>query len=137
MNKVWAILFLLTFALPVRAATPLQQIEQFNREFDDATRHMSNAGILALWEEDGISLLPQTPPITGKKAIEAFLNDVMKQLAGAKMESFENQCRGIEISGDWASEWCTEHQVVRLADGKKFDGWGKMLLVLHRGAGGK
>ena len=49
------------------------------------------------------------------------------------MEKFEMQCFAIEGSGDWASEWCLEHQVVRFSDGKPpFDGWGKMLFVLHK-----
>jgi uncharacterized protein (TIGR02246 family) len=113
------------------------EIDAFNRAFTDATRRMSNESILALWEEDGISLLPSTPPIIGKKAIAQFLTDVMSQLPGAKMESFECDCHDVEIAGSWASEWCTEHQIVRLAGDKTFDGRGKMLLVLHRGADGR
>ena len=86
----------------------------------------------------GVSLLPSTKPITGKPAITKFMNDVMSSLAGAHMKSFESSCFEIHASGDWASEWCTEHQIVELPNGKPpFDGYGKMLLVLHRGADGK
>jgi len=120
------------------AAADRAGIEAFNRAFDEATRRMDTAATLALWEEDGTSLLPSTPPIAGKKAIAAFLAQVMAQLQGAHMEKFENACTDVQISGDWASEWCTEHQVVQLPAGKPpFDGWGKMLLVLHKGADGK
>jgi uncharacterized protein (TIGR02246 family) len=113
-------------------------IETFNQAFDEATRHMDTAATLALWEDDGTSLLPSTPPIAGKKAIAAFLDQVMAQLQGAHMEKFEDTCTDIQVSGDWASEWCTEHQIVKLPAGKPpFDGWGKMLLVLHKGADGK
>jgi ketosteroid isomerase-like protein len=118
-------------------ASPRTEIETFNRAFDDATRHMDNAATLALWEDDGISLLPSTNPIVGKKAIAGFMDAVMKDIAGGRMEKFENECHDIEVSGAWASEWCLEHQIVQLPGDKRFDGWGKMLLVLHRGADGK
>lgn len=113
-------------------------VEAFNRSLIDVTTRMDNAGVLALWEDDGVSLLPSTRPIAGKKALGAFLDEVNAQLPGARMRSFEMQCAGIEIAGDVASEYCDEHQVVDLGGGKPpFDGTGKMLLVLHRGADGK
>ena len=121
----------------VKVASPRTEIEAFNRAFDDATRHMDNAATLALWEDDGISLLPSTKPIVGKKAIASFMDAVMKDIAGGRMEKFENECLDIEINGAWASEWCVEHQIVQLPGDKRFDGWGKLLLVLHRGADGK
>lgn len=113
-------------------------IDEFNRAFADATRRMDNAATLALWDEDGVSLLPSTAPMSGKPAIAKFMHDVMSSLAGSRMSKFEYSCFDIHVSGDWASEWCTEHQVVELPAGKPpFDGHGKMLLVLHRGADGK
>lgn len=113
-------------------------IEAFNRAFDQATRNMDNAATLALWEDDGVSLLPSTAPIIGKKAIAKFMDDVLRQLPGAHMKSFEMRCSDVQISGNLASEWCVEHQVVTFADGKPpFDGRGKMLLVLHRGGDGQ
>ena len=111
-------------------------VESFNRAFDEATRRMDTRGTLALWEENGVSLLPSTRPIVGKAAITAFINGVMASLPNAHMESFVNRCYDITVSGSWASEWCVEHQIVLLPEGKRFDGWGKMSLVLHRAADG-
>lgn len=113
-------------------------IAAFNRAFDQATRNMDNAATVALWEHDGVSLLPSTRPIIGKQAITRFIDGVTAQFPGARMEKFESECFDINVSGDLASEWCTEHQVVQLGEGKPpFDGRGKMLLVLHHGADGK
>lgn len=113
-------------------------IAAFNQALASATMHMDNAATLALWDDEGVSLLPSTEAIVGKKAISEFLARVMQQLQGARMKSFDMQCGGLELHGDWASEWCDEHQVVELGNGKPdFDGHGRMLLVLHRGAGHK
>jgi uncharacterized protein (TIGR02246 family) len=112
---------------------PYREIEAFNTQLENATRAMNNSALLALWADDGISLLPSTKPLVGKPAIASFLNNVTAQLQGAKMETFEMRCSAIEVSGDWASEWCDEHQVVVLPGGKPpFDGRGRMLFVLHR-----
>ena len=115
------------------ATSPHREIDEFNRAFAAATRAMDMQATLALWDDDGVSLLPSTKPIVGKQAIANFLADVMATLAGAHMAKFESACFDVNVSGDWASEWCTEHQLVTLPGGKPpFDGYGKMLLVLHR-----
>ncbi len=138
-----ALLFLLAVSISASGAAPAAAdandgILAFNRAFDAATRAIDNDAMLALWEDDGISLLPQTPPIEGKAAIAKFLAGVTQQNPGMRMESFDNVCSGIEVAGDWASEWCLEHQVVSFADGKpRLDGRGRMLLILHRGADGR
>ncbi len=114
--------------------SPRREIEAFNRKFEDATRRMDNAAMVALWADDGISLLPSTKPLMGKMAIADFIDNVTAQIRGAKMEKFELECSSIDVSGDLASEWCSEHQVVLMPGGKQpFDGRGRMLLVLKRG----
>lgn len=136
---LWLTLFLLVPAAPPVAAVPASaSIDAFNAAFADATRHMDNTALLELWEDEGISLLPDTDPIVGKRALAGFLDEVMKQLAGAHMAAFQLHCAGVEVSGDWATEWCDEHQKVELAGGKPpFDGRGRLLLVLHKGADGQ
>ena len=138
MKKLIVAATLALLALQVHAAPGNAGIEAFNKALSDATAHMDNAAAMALWEDDGISLLPSTEPIIGKKAIAAFMDQVTKQLAGAHMMQFDMRCFNIERSGDWATEWCDEHQIVDLGEGKApFDGRGHMLLVLHRHADGK
>lgn len=141
MSLVFPLLFVAA-ALQVMSQTervsPRTEIDVFNRKFEDATRRMDNAATVALWADDGISLLPSTRPIVGKAAIATFMDGVTAQIKGAKMEKFEMECFAIDVSGDTASEWCTEHQVVLMPGGKPpFDGRGKMLLVLRKGVDGK
>ncbi len=139
---------LLLAALALAAATPRAGtaagtsapagIEDFNRALIDATRRMDNAATLALWEEDGISILPRSQPLAGKPAVAAFLAEVTAKNPGGRMSSFTCDCSTIAASGDWASEWCVEHQIVKFPGGAPpFDGWGNLLFVLHRGNDGR
>ena len=142
MRKFLIFLLLLAAALSTIAQTmplsPREEIQAFNRKLEDATRQMDNAAIVALWADDGISLLPSTKPIVGKAAISAFLDSVTAQIKGARMEKYEMECFAIDVSGDIASEWCSEHQVVGMpGDKPPFNGRGKMLFVLRRDLDGK
>ena len=111
-----------------------KEIAAFNAEFLAAHLRMDTPAIIRMWAEDGISLLPGIAPLVGKPEIARFLDEVTARLKGWRMEKMEPDFRGIEVSGDWASE----HQVVQPPDRGKpaFNGRGKMLLVLHREADG-
>ena len=91
MRKFLIFLLLLAAALSTIAQTmplsPREEIQAFNRKLEDATRQMDNAAIVALWADDGISLLPSTKPIVGKAAISAFLDSVTAQIKGARWRS--------------------------------------------------
>ena len=105
--------------LPILFATtttpPPAEIARFNHALDEATRSMRNAAVMALWEDEGVDLLPGQPALVGKKAIAKFLDDATAGMSGAKMVTFEFQCYDIRVDGRTATEWCTEHQVVRFA----------------------
>lgn len=130
-----AALGLALLAPSLAAAREDPGIDAFNRAVVDATKRMDNAASVALWEDDGVSLLPSTAPLVGKPAIAAFLDKVTSRFPGAKMESFTLDCVPVAIEGDFASERCVEHQVVTFPQGKPFDGRGHILYVLHRSGG--
>lgn len=131
---------LLALAAPAAGgAAPDAQsgIDAFNRAVIDSTKKMDNAASLALWDEGGISILPNSKPLSGKPAIAKFLETVAAETKGAAMQSFTMECATIAVSGDLATERCVEHQVVKLpGDKPPFDGWGNLLYVLHRGGDG-
>lgn len=142
MRRLWSVLAVLC-TVPCMAtaqsdsANARAGIDVFNRALDQATRNMDNAASVALWEDDGVSLLPSTKPIVGKKALAQFYDGVMSSMPAARMLKFESRCFDVNVSGDLATEWCTEHQIVDIGAGKPlFDGRGKMLLVLHRSQDG-
>lgn len=121
----------------ILADTGRQEIEAFNKKFVEAHLKMDNAAVMSLWADDGVSLLPQTEPMKGKATIAKFMDDVVAKMPGYHMEKIDVDFQGIEVSGEWASEWAFEHQIVRPPDDRPvFDSYGKLLLVLHREAGG-
>jgi len=132
-----AALFLL-LTVPVRSERDSQaEIAAFNAKYTDATRRMDNAATMALFADDAVDLLPGMEPMSGKVMITKWLDQTMEGLKGIQMVSNEDEFHDIEVSGNWASEWANTHQVVNLADGKRVEIYGKMLLVLQKGGDGQ
>ncbi|HEY6321758.1 MAG TPA: DUF4440 domain-containing protein [Thermoanaerobaculia bacterium] len=114
-----------------------QEIEAFNRRFREAILSMDNRTTMALWAEDGVTLLPGMAPIAGKQTIARWLDDVTAQMPGYRVARQDNQFHDIRVAGDWASEWGTTDQTVQPPGGKPpLVIHGKILLVLHRDASG-
>jgi ketosteroid isomerase-like protein len=106
------------------------EIDTFNRRFVELILKTDHAGMMAMWAEDGVDLMPGEPPLVGKGAITAWLKDIESRAPGSSVLKEEVEFHDIRISGDWASEWATEHQI---AQGKLLmEGYGKIALVLHR-----
>ena len=123
---------------PAQEGSAKAEIEAFNKKFIAAHLNMDHALILSFWEDDGVSLLPDTPPLVGKLAIAKFVEDVIASMPGYHVTKQEIDFRDIRIAGDWAFEWGLEHQVSEGPPGKPtFDGHGKILLILHKNAQGE
>lgn len=114
-----------------------EEIERFNDHYRELHLKMDTAGIFALWADDGVDLMPGEAPMIGKKVIQAWVEDILAKMPGYKVVKQEMEFHDIEVSGDWASEWALEHQVVQPPDGKEpLETWGKMALILHRDSSG-
>jgi uncharacterized protein (TIGR02246 family) len=130
-------------AIRMMAGTPegdgrRKEVEAFNKRYVELHLKMDTAGVLALWAEDGVDLMPGEAPMIGKKTIVTWVQDIVSKMPGYKVTKQEMEFHDIQVSGDWASEWATEHQVVQPPDGKPaIEGYGKMALVLHREESGE
>src|SRR5271155_4158854 len=125
-------------AVGVSAGGTKDEIDAFNRRYVEMHLKMDTAAIFGTWAEDGVSLMPGEAPLIGKKAIVAWVENILSQMQGYKVVKEEIDFHDIQISGDWASEWANEHQVVQPPEGKPvIDSRGKMALVLHREANGE
>jgi uncharacterized protein (TIGR02246 family) len=115
-----------------------KEIEAFNQKFREATLKMDNAASVALWADDGTTLLPGMAPLTGKSNIAKWLDAVTAKMPGYHVVSQENDFHDIQVAGDWASEWGTTIQVAQPPEGKEpLEIHGKILLILHREKSGE
>jgi uncharacterized protein (TIGR02246 family) len=133
---------LLTAAVRVKARVSedagRKEIEAFNKRYVELHLKMDTAGVLALWEEDGVDLMPGDDAMIGKKKIAAWVEDIVAKMPGYKVTKQEMEFQDIRVCGDWVSEWATEHQVVQPPEAKlPIESYGKMALVLHRAANGE
>ena len=135
-----AALSMVTSGLKARTAEDAgrKEIEAFNKRYVELHEKMDTAGILALWAEDGVDLMPGDVAMIGRKKISAWVEDIVAKMPGYKVLKQEMEFHDIHVCGEWASEWATENQVVQPPDGKPvIDSYGKMALVLHREANGE
>lgn len=112
------------------------EIDQFNKKFTELHLKMDTPGIMAMWAEDGVDLMQGEAPIVGRKTITAWVENILSKSPGYKVTKEEMEFHDIQVCGDWATEWATEHQEAKAPEGKPdFDGHGKIALVLHREGG--
>jgi uncharacterized protein (TIGR02246 family) len=138
MALVFVVGVVATVAFGAGGGSSVDEIDAFNKRYIELHLKMDTAGIYGAWAEDGVSLMPGEAPLIGKKAIVAWVENILSQMPGYKVVKEEIDFHDIQTSGDWASEWATEHQVVQPPDGKPvIDSRGKMALVLHREASGE
>jgi ketosteroid isomerase-like protein len=115
-----------------------KEIGAFNKRYVELHERMDTPGILALWAEGGVDLMPGDAAMIGKKKIVAWVEDIVAKMPGYKVMKQEMEFHDIHVCGDWASEWATEHQVVQPPEGKPpVESYGKMALVLHREVNGE
>jgi ketosteroid isomerase-like protein len=133
-----AVLVSVMAAFGTSAGSSRGEVDAFNKRYIEMHLKMDTAGIFATWAEDGVSLMPGEAQLIGKKAIVAWVENILSLMPGYKVVKEEIDFHDIQISGDWASEWATEYQVVQPPDGKPvIDSRGKMALVLHRETSGE
>jgi len=115
-----------------------REIDAFNKKFTELHLKMDTPGIMAMWADDGVDLMQGEAPIAGRKTITAWVENALSKSPGYKVAKEEMEFHDIQVCGDWASEWVTEHQGAKAPEGKPdFDGHGKTALVLHREPGGE
>ena len=142
MSRVSLLILALICAASVNGSRPgvgrLQEIDAFNKRFQELHLKMDHAGILAMWAQDGVDLMPGEAPLVGKKAIKAWVDDIESRMSGHRVVKEDLQFHDIRVSGEWASEWAAEYQVLRMPDPKpQVEGYGKLALVLHREPNGE
>ena len=68
-----------------RAPSSREEIDAFNNRYVELHLKMDTAGIYATWADDGVSLMPGEAPLIGKKAIVAWVENILSQMKGYKV----------------------------------------------------
>jgi hypothetical protein len=87
---------------PAPPADPKAEILAFNEKFINAHLRTDNPAIVAMWADDGASLL------VGRATIGKFISDITAQMPGYRIVREKIDFHGVQVSGDWASEWGLE-----------------------------
>ncbi len=116
---------------------PKAEILAFNEKFINAHLRMDNPAIIAMWADDGVSLLPSMAPMVGRATIGKFINDISAQMPGYKIVREKIDFHDIQVAGDWASEWGLETQGLQPPNSPVMEGYGKLLFVLHKDSSGE
>ncbi len=77
-----------------------KEIEAFNKRYVELHEEMDTAGILALWAEDGVDLMPGDAAMIGRKKISAWVEDILAKMPGYKVMKQEVEFRDIHVCGD-------------------------------------
>src|SRR5580692_9856120 len=67
------------------AGSSREEIDAFNKRYVELHLKMDTAGIFATWAEDGVGLMPGEAPLIGKKAIVAWVENILSQMPGYKV----------------------------------------------------
>jgi len=74
-----------------------KEIETFNKRYVELHLKMDTQGILALWEEDGVDLMPGDAAMIGRKKISAWVEDILAKMPGYKVMKQEMEFHDIHV----------------------------------------
>ncbi len=118
-------------------AADLRAIEGLHKEDIEVTLSQDPKGLLDIWGEDGVRLLPGGPAEIGKKAIEAGNQKGRGEHPGFRVLSYTPEFKELQIVNGWAFEWGTFDATYKLsAESPAVTLHNKFLRVMRRQSDG-
>jgi uncharacterized protein (TIGR02246 family) len=90
-------------------AADLAAIEKLHQKDIEVTLPQDPKGLLDLFTEDAVRIMPGSPPVVGKQAIQAENDKFRADYPGFKVLSYAPKYKNIQIADGWACEW-GEHE---------------------------
>ena len=90
-------------------AADLAAIEKLHQKDIEVTLPQDPKGLLDIFTEDAVRIVPGSPPAVGKQAIQAQNEKGRAEYPGFKVLSYVPEYRNIQIENGWACEW-GEHE---------------------------
>jgi hypothetical protein len=84
------------------------EIDAFNKRYVELHLKMDTYGILALWAEDGVDLMPGDSPLLGRKKITAWVEDILAKMPGYKGTN-DIRLRGLGLRVGHRTSSCAAH----------------------------
>lgn len=76
------------------------------------------SGLLSLWTDDGVLLVPGHAPIEGKDDLRAFYQKQQHTLGNLEILAYETQWHEVRILGEYAYQWGQIQSRTRTGQGK-------------------
>ncbi len=86
-------------------AADLEAIEKLHQKDIEVTLSQDPKGLIDIWTEDAVRLVPGKPPVVGKQAIQADNEKGRAQYPGLKVLSYAPEYKNIQIADGSACEW--------------------------------
>ena len=90
-------------------AADLAAIEKLHQKDIEVTLAQDPKGLLDIFTEDAVRIVPGSPPAVGKQAIKAENEKGRAEFPGFKVLSYAPEYRNIQIENGWPCEW-GEHE---------------------------
>ncbi len=88
--------------------------------------------LASLWTDDGVLIVPVTPPFVGKPAIRALLDKQKEQAKDAETTAYNEEWEEVRVVGDYAYQWGSISVTVELAGGKQLSHTVNAMRILQR-----
>jgi uncharacterized protein (TIGR02246 family) len=85
-------------------AADLAAIEKLHQEDIEVTLSQDPKGLIDVWAEDGVRLNPGSPPVVGKKAIQADNEKFQAAYPDFKVLKYAPDIKEVQIADGWAIE---------------------------------
>jgi len=97
----------------------LKAINDLTARDIEASKENDIDTLASLWTQDGVLIIPLSPPLVGKPAIRKMLEQQKVQAKDVETTAYDERWEELRIIGDYAYEWGNISVTMELPGGKQ------------------
>lgn len=97
----------------------LKAINDLTARDIEASKENDIDTLASLWTQDGVLIIPMSPPLVGKPAIRKMLEQQKEQAKDVETTAYDERWEELRIMGDYAYEWGNISVSMELPGGKQ------------------
>ena len=97
----------------------LKAINDLTARDIEASKENDIDTLASLWTQDGVLIIPMSPPLVGKPAIRKMLEQQKVQAKDVETTAYDERWEELRIIGDYAYEWGNISVTMELPGGKQ------------------